>query len=195
MVSYLVPSYRNRLKLYGRWRMRCVPPYVAHVIIITNLIFLLFIIFQKQMRRWAIIFREAHSTLLARPRFQSKRNKVKERRDRENTLYELMGDDSSERIRPSPYDEERANHRGGEKEDEWERSYRLWFGGGARLWAFGVSCEYEQCGADSESDLLGEEEVAYCEFAFKLERGVAFRARSTAMDTRPASHRIRPALM
>jgi len=47
--------------------MRRILPYVANIVIT----FLLFIIFQKQMRWWAIIFREAHSTLLTRPRFKS----------------------------------------------------------------------------------------------------------------------------
>jgi hypothetical protein len=64
MTSYLIPRYRNSLKLYG-WR----------VFITTNLFVLLFVIFQKQMRWWAIIFRKAHSTLLARPRFQSERKR------------------------------------------------------------------------------------------------------------------------
>lgn len=69
MASYLIPSHPNCLKLYG-WRlMQCVPPYVANFVIITDLPFLLFVISQKQMRRWAIVFREAHSTLLACPRF------------------------------------------------------------------------------------------------------------------------------
>jgi hypothetical protein len=51
--------------------MRRIIPYVANVVIITDLIFLFFVIFQKQMRWWAIVFREAHSALLTRPRFQS----------------------------------------------------------------------------------------------------------------------------
>ena len=85
----------------------------------------------------------------------------------EKTRCALMGDDSSECIRPSPYDEEGANHRGGKKEDEWKRSYRLRFGCGAGLWALGVSCKYEQSGTDNESDLLGEEKVAFCEFALE----------------------------
>jgi hypothetical protein len=50
-----------------------------------------------------------------------------------------MRDDGSERIRPSPYDKEYADRRSGEKENEWKRSYRLWFWGGARFWAFKVS--------------------------------------------------------
>jgi hypothetical protein len=58
--------------------MRRILPYVANAVIITNLIFLLFIIItQKQMCWWAIIFREAHSALLTRPRFQSNKRETK----------------------------------------------------------------------------------------------------------------------
>jgi len=35
-------------------------------------------------------------------------------------LYALMRDDSSKRIGPSPYDEEYADGRSGEKENEWK---------------------------------------------------------------------------
>jgi len=57
--------------------MRGVAPYVAKVVIVTAFSFLVFVISQKQMRWRAIIFREAHGTLLARPRFQSNRRKTK----------------------------------------------------------------------------------------------------------------------
>jgi hypothetical protein len=138
VASYLIPRYRDCLKLHGWWPTRCVPPYAANIVITANIIFLLFVISQKQMRRWAIIFREAHSTLLARPRFQSKaERKLKgDATERETHCYALMGDDGSERIGPSPYDEEHADHRGGEKEDEGKRSYGLRFWGGACLWTF-----------------------------------------------------------
>jgi hypothetical protein len=75
VVSHLNTRYPNALKFHRWWEMRPVPPYVANAAIITDLFFLLFVISQKQMRWWAIIFREAHSTLSSRPRFQS--NKMK----------------------------------------------------------------------------------------------------------------------
>jgi hypothetical protein len=104
--------------------MRRILPYVANVVNTTDLIFQLFIIFQKQMRWWAIIFREAHGALLACPRFQSNKRKTKINKKRgateKSTLYALMRDDGSERIRPLPYDKEYAYRRSGEKENEWE---------------------------------------------------------------------------
>jgi hypothetical protein len=75
VAKYLIPRCRDCLELYGWWHTRRVPPYAANVVNIANISFLLFVISQKQMRRRAIVFREAHSTLLARPRFQSKEKK------------------------------------------------------------------------------------------------------------------------
>jgi hypothetical protein len=63
VASYLIPRYRNRLKLYGWWHTRCVPPYAANIVITTNIFFLLFVISQKQMRWWATIFRGAQHPL------------------------------------------------------------------------------------------------------------------------------------
>jgi hypothetical protein len=69
VVGHFIPRYRNSLKLYGWWAF-----------ITSNLFVLLLVIFQKQMRWWAIVFRKAHSTLLARPRLQSKEeNEAKEK--------------------------------------------------------------------------------------------------------------------
>jgi hypothetical protein len=58
---------------------------------------------------------------------------------RKRQCYALVRDNSSERIGPSPYDKEYANRRGRQEENEWKRSYRLWFGGRACFWALKVS--------------------------------------------------------
>ena len=110
---------------------------------------------------------------------------------KKHTVHALMRDDGSERIGPSPYDEEHADHRGGEKEDERKRAdwLRLW--GGARLWTFWVSCEYERCGVyNNESDLLGEGKVPFCERDYGRGDLSALHSAHTPQRTRPAPRRI-----
>jgi hypothetical protein len=88
------------------------------------------------MCRRTIVFGEAHSTLLACPRFQSKNSEDKGyRKDGMDTLYTLMGNDGPEGVGPSPYDKEHTNGCGREEKEERKRSYGLRFWSRACLWA------------------------------------------------------------